>query len=124
MRIGEAKLSWVVCHCATRSVLRARVQCPMRGLVDCATCLGCRFLTTSSVERELGPWCDAWPMPRPVTRPMPVRVALPIPVEPPPPPAEAPPPVPADWPLRLPVLVARPAVRPPTPVPSGQLIGT
>jgi hypothetical protein len=117
MRIGAAKLSWVVCHCATRSVLRARVQCPMRGLVNCATCLGCRFLTTSSAERELGPWCDAWPMPSPVARPMPVRVALPIPVE-------APPPLPANWPLRLPVLVTRPAVRPPTPVPSGQLIGT
>lgn len=117
MGVGEARVSWIVCHQATRSVSRAQVRCPMRGIVSCAACLACRFLTTSSVEREFGPWCEAWPMPHRVARPARVRVPLSIA-------AEAPAMPPADWPLRLPVLVARPAVHPPAPVPSGHLIGT
>lgn len=117
MGVGEAKVSWIVCHQATRSVSRAQVHCPMRGVVSCAACLACRFLMTSSVEREFGPWCEAWSTPHRVARPVRARVPVPIAAEP-----LAPPP--ADLPLRLPVLVVRPAVHPPAPVPSGHLIGT
>jgi hypothetical protein len=117
MQPGEWKLSWIVCHRATRSVSHSLVHCPLRGPVDGATCLGCRFLTTSSIERDTGPWCEAWPVPRPFPRPTTVRVPVPVAV---PLPERAP----ADWPLRLPVLVPGPAVRPPAPVPSGHGIGT
>lgn len=113
MRIGERKLSWVVCHRATRTVSRSLVHCPLRGPINGATCLGCRYLTTSSIERD-GPWCDAWSAPRRVQRRAPARVPIPV----------GPPPLPADWPLRLPLLVPRHAVRPPAPVPSGHGIGT
>ena len=116
MHLGEGTLRWVVCHCATRTVSRSVVRCPMRGRLDASTCLGCRFLTTSSVERDGGSWCDAWAAPREVPRSRPVRTAVPVVVPPPP--------FPLDWPLHLPVLVAGPAVRPPVPVPSGRGIGT
>jgi hypothetical protein len=117
MHVEEWKLTWIVCHCETRSVTRSMVSCPLRGNVDCRTCLGCRFLATSSVERATESWCSAWPAPASVERPTPIRVPLPV---------VAPRPIsitPADWPLRLPV-VAGPAVRPPEPVPSGHPIGT
>lgn len=117
MHVGEWKLTWIVCHRETRSVTRSIVACPLRGKVDCRTCLGCRFLATSSVERASESWCSAWPAPPTVEPRAPVRVPLRV---------VAPPAVsitPTDWPLRLPV-VAGPAVRPPEPVPSGHPIGT
>jgi hypothetical protein len=116
----EEMPEWVVCHQVTRSAAGVLVRCPTRGAVLSQDCLRCRFLTSSSVERTAGPWCEAAPL-----------AILPA-VEPP---AEiarrAPGPRPRPWPLDLPVLVpvgpgveAEPAVRPAEPVPSGQLIGT
>jgi hypothetical protein len=118
MHVGEWTLRWVVCHRATHTVSRSVVRCPLRGPLAAHTCLGCRFLTTSSIERDGGPWCDAWAAPRGVVRTLPLRTAIPVvaplstPLRPP------------DWPLHLPVLVPGPAVRPQLPVPSGHGIGT
>lgn len=117
MSTGDAQLKWVVCHRATRSVWRLVVSCPLRGPVQGSACMGCRFLTTSSLERDDASWCDA-PGSRPgldARRPMPVRTVPehPIPVEP----------AGREWVLSLPVLVAERAVRPPEPVPSGHRIG-
>jgi hypothetical protein len=49
---------WVVCHQVTREVAGVLVRCPARGQVLGDECLRCRFLTTSSVERTEGPWCE------------------------------------------------------------------
>jgi hypothetical protein len=112
---------WVVCHQVTRSAAGLLVRCPQRGQVISEDCLRCRFLTTSSVERTLGPWCEADP-----------RELVPALEQP----AVAARSAPAlrtrrPWPLDLPELVpvapgveAEPAVRPSAPVPSGQPIGT
>lgn len=117
MRIGEWKLSWIVCHRATRTVSRSCVQCPLRGTVDGVACLSCRFLTTSSIERDGGPWCEASSAPRTIHRRAPAQPPIPVAL-----PRRVP--LPADWPLHLPELVARPAVRPPVALPSGHGIGT
>jgi len=111
---------WVVCHQVTRSAAGLLVRCPQRGQVISEDCLRCRFLTTSSVERTLGPWCEADPweivpaLEQPAVAPQPAL-----------------PPRRRSWPLNLPELVpvgpgveAAPAVRPSAPVPSGQPIGT
>lgn len=71
---------WVVCHQVTREVAGLLVRCPARGTVIGDECLRCRFLTTSSVERTEGPWCElAEPSsdrPEPVVVQPPVRVAV------------------------------------------------
>lgn len=115
MDVEDWQLSWIVCHRATRSVSRYLVECPLRERVDGATCLACRFLMTSSAERE-GPWCEV-PLsgferpPRPVRRQPPqVPLRQPIPIE---------------VPLRQPVPVLLPhAVGPGLAVPSGHGIRT
>jgi hypothetical protein len=113
----EARPEWIVCYQITRTTSGPLVRCPRRGMVLSEECLRCRFLTTSSVERTIGPWCEASPL------------ALPPAVEPRPTPR---PEMRPDWPLQLPVMVpvgpgvwaVEPAVRPAAAVPSGQAIGT
>lgn len=122
MQATEARPDWIVCYQVTRTASGLLVRCPRRGMVLSEDCLRCRFLTTSSVERTIGPWCEASPL------------ALPPAVEPPAvePRATPRPETPPAWPLQLPVLVpvgpgvraAEPAVRPAAAVPSGQPIGT
>ena len=123
MQATEARPEWIVCYQVTRTASGPLVRCPRRGTVLSEECLRCRFLTTSSVERSVGPWCEASPL------------ALPPAVELPMVPAGLPrqrPAMPRAWPLQLPVLVpvgpgvraAEPAVRPAAAVPSGQPIGT
>lgn len=113
---------WVVCHQVTRCAAGLLVRCPTRGQVLSDECLRCRFLTTSSVERTVGPWCE---LPEPGSRPViapavafPARVVVP---------AAAVAVAVARRP-RVPVgpgiRVARRAVRPSRRVPSGQAIGT
>lgn len=94
---------WVVCHEVTRDVSGLLVRCPTRGSILSDECLRCRFLTTSSVERTEGPWCE-------IAEPAAPRVAR----------------LPAWSELRPmgPGLPTVPAVRPPEPVPSVQTIGT
>lgn len=95
---------WVVCHQVTREVAGLLVRCPARGAVLGDECLRCRFLTTSSVERTKGPWCElAEPpsdRPEPVAVQPPVRVAV------------------------GPGMGAPPAVRTPEPVQAARAIGT
>lgn len=95
---------WVVCHQITREVAGVLVRCPTRGPVLGDECLRCRFLTTSSVERTEGPWCEVADFPAPRTEPIavqpPVRVAV------------------------GPGRSAPPAVRNPEPVHAAQAIGT
>lgn len=85
--IGEHP-EWVVCHEVTRVVAGVLVRCPARGPVLSDECLRCRFLTTSSVERTAGPWCElaepgatrhvALPIERSVRQPLgPGNVSLP-----------------------------------------------
>lgn len=115
---------WVVCHQITRCTAGLLVRCPTRGPILSDECLRCRFMTTSSVERTVGPWCE---LPEPGTRRVvaPVRAAAPVP------PARTVPLVAAIAVARRPrvpvgpgIRVARPAVRPSRRVPSGQAIGT
>jgi hypothetical protein len=95
---------WVVCHQVTRDVAGVLVRCPTRGPILSDECLRCRFLTTSSVERTVGPWCEL------AETPAERLVALPIG-----PPALRP---------MGPATVGMPAVRPAPPVPSAHTIGT
>jgi hypothetical protein len=120
---------WVVCHQVTRCAAGLLVRCPARGPVLSDVCLSCRFLTTSSVERTVGPWCEL-PEPGGQRVVVPARSAVPAPTFAPPPPRTVPsvaaiavarrPRVPVGPGFR----VARPAVRPSRRVPSGQAIGT
>jgi hypothetical protein len=111
---------WVVCHQVMRSAAGLLVRCPQRGQVMSEDCLRCRFMTTSSVERTFGPWCEADPTEIVPALEQPAVVAQPaLPVRR------------RSWPLDLPQLVpvgagveVQPAVRPAEPVPSGQPIGT
>jgi hypothetical protein len=66
---------WVVCHQVTREVAGLLVRCPARGPVLGDECLRCRFLTTSSVERTEGPWCEIGEPP--ARRPEPIAVRPP-----------------------------------------------
>ncbi len=59
MAAGPSNLDWVVCHAGTRLVVRRHVACPARGRVPGLECLGCRYLTTSSLERSEAMWCEA-----------------------------------------------------------------
>ena len=95
---------WVVCHAVTRDVAGLLVRCPARGPVLSDECLRCRFLTTSSVERTAGPWCElAEP---PVAQSVAIAVQLPVRQ--------------AVGPGR----VSLPAVRTPLPVQAARPIGT
>lgn len=125
MQATEARPEWIVCYQITRPASGPLVRCPRRGMVLSDECLRCRFLTTSSVERTIGPWCEAVPLALPPAVELPVIPAgLPR--------ATPRPEMPPAWPLQLPVLVpvgpgvgaAEPAVRPAVAVPSGQPIGT
>jgi hypothetical protein len=114
--------AWVVCHQVTRSAAGLLVRCPQRGQVLSEDCLRCRFLTTSSVERSVGPWCEAAPPDLLPARELPAAAP---PLRPPDP---ARPISPLDLPILVPVgpgiRVAEPAVRTAAGVPSGQPIGT
>lgn len=113
MQAEGARPEWVVCHQVMRSAAGLLVRCPQRGQVLSDDCLRCRFLTTSSVERTFGPWCEADPALSTPSVEQPLTGVR------------------SSWPLSLPQLVpvgpgiaAEPAVRPAAPVPSGQPIGT
>lgn len=77
---GAVGPEWVVCHQVTREVAGLLVRCPARGAVLGDDCLRCRFLTTSSVERTEGPWCELAVAPparsEPLARQHPVRVPV------------------------------------------------
>lgn len=124
MQAAEVRPEWIVCHQVTRGASGPLVRCPRRGAVLVEDCLRCRFLTSSSVERSFGPWCEtAPPALRPALGPAEMPAATP---------ARPQPDRRRTWPLELPVLVpvgpgiraAEPAVRPAAAVPSGQAIGT
>jgi hypothetical protein len=51
-------LRWIVCRAETRPVTGQLVACPAGRRVTGATCLECRFLMTSSVERSGVGWCE------------------------------------------------------------------
>ena len=124
---------WVVCHQVTRCAAGPVMRCPTRGPVPRDECLRCRFLTTSSLERSAGPWCE---LPDAVAgrAVAPARVAVPVAAAAPATKNERPArrvstvPVAVVRRPRVPVgpgiRVARPAVRPSRRVPSGQAIGT
>ena len=95
---------WVVCHEVTRNAAGVLVRCPARGPVLSDECLRCRFLTTSSVERTAGPWCE-------LAEPPALR-SEPIAVQPPARRAVGP------------GAVSLPAVRTPEPVQAARPIGT
>jgi hypothetical protein len=124
---------WVVCHQVTRCAAGLLVRCPTRGPILSDECLRCRFMTSSSVERTAGPWCEL-PEPEIQRAVAQVRTAAPaasVPSSAPVPPARTVPPVAAIAIARRPrvavgpgIRVARPAVRPSRRVPSGQAIGT
>jgi hypothetical protein len=119
--------AWVVCHQVTRSAAGLLVRCPQRGQVLSEDCLRCRFLTTSSVERSVGPWCEAGPAEM-VRAAEPPGQELPAAAPPPSPPDRRRPISPLDLPILVPVgpgiRVAEPAVRTTAAVPSAQAIGT
>ena len=124
MQAAEVRPEWIVCNQVTRIASGPLVRCPQRGKVLSDACLRCRFLTTSSLERTFGPWCDASPSTlRPALAPAETPAANP---------GRPQPDRRRTWPLELPVLVpvgpgirpAEPAVRPAAAVPSGQPIGT
>jgi len=52
------RLRWIVCGAETRPVTGQLVACPAGRLVTGASCLECRFLVTSSVERTGAGWCE------------------------------------------------------------------
>lgn len=124
MQATEARPEWIVCYQVTRTASGPLVRCPKRGTVLSEVCLRCRFLTTSSVDRTYGPWCEASPL---ELRPAVEAPAVPVAIPRSPRPETAP-----TWPLQLPVLVPvgpgirtdEPAVRPAAAVPSGHAIGT
>ena len=58
MGTGALGLRWIVCRAETRPVTGQLVACPAGRLVTGATCLECRFLMTSSVERSGAGWCE------------------------------------------------------------------
>ena len=59
--MGTPRSGWIVCEGATRPIVDAIVDCPLRGPVTAVECLGCHLLVTSSVERATGGWCVAEP---------------------------------------------------------------
>jgi hypothetical protein len=51
--------AWVECRGAVRTLEGEFVDCPVRGKVDHRVCLDCRFLMSSSSERQWSEWCVA-----------------------------------------------------------------
>jgi hypothetical protein len=96
---------WVVCHQVTREVAGLLVRCPARGTVLGDECLRCRFLTTSSVERTEGPWCELAEPAAMEREPIAVQPSQRVPVGPG-------------------IPLAAPAVRTPEPVQAARVIGT
>ena len=58
MGTGALGLRWIVCRAETRPVTGQLIACPAGRLVTGATCLECRFLMTSSLERSGAGWCE------------------------------------------------------------------
>jgi hypothetical protein len=52
---------WIMCEGATRTIVDARVACPVRSSVTAGQCLDCRLLVTWSGERRVRGWCDPEP---------------------------------------------------------------
>lgn len=57
MGTESRQLQWVVCRAETRSVDADVVACPVGVIVSGRSCLDCRFLVTSSLERSQAGWC-------------------------------------------------------------------
>lgn len=61
LRTSKPSPDWIVCRGAERQVIDGRVQCPASsegGWVGVETCLACRHLMASPVDRHPDAWCE------------------------------------------------------------------